>query len=164
MWGLSAACLPTTRRRACPTRRPTSSATVRRALHKAGSTRVRARGPTRAAISTLDAPRRRQDVSRTAGPSRACTALPCSRLARAREDARACARGRLLLAVAQVNHTYGYYEADYAIANEHGVSFGESTCSAKTFALPVSQGGPSLLSMYELTRLAAERETTARGA
>jgi len=38
----------------------------------------------------------------------------------------------------QVNHTFGYYEGDYAISNEHGLSFGESTCSARTYAAPLS--------------------------
>ena len=64
----------------------------------------------------------------------------------------------------QVNHTYGYYEGDYAISNEHGLSFGESTCSARTYAAPLSDGGPALLTMNELSRLAAERTTTARAA
>ena len=66
--------------------------------------------------------------------------------------------------IPQVSHTYGYFEGNYAVSNEHGLSFGESTCSSKTYAKKVSQGGPSLLSMYELTRLAAERTTTARAA
>lgn len=66
--------------------------------------------------------------------------------------------------VPQVRRTNGYYEANYAISNDHGVSFGESTCSARTFAKSVKEGGPSLLSMYSLSRLAAERADTARGA
>lgn len=70
----------------------------------------------------------------------------------------------LLGHIQQVNHTYGYYEGDYAISNEHGLSFGESTCSARTYAKPLSQGGPALLTMNELSRLAAERATTARAA
>ena len=56
----------------------------------------------------------------------------------------------------QVPHTFGFFEGNYAISNEHGLSFGESTCSAKTFALPKPHG-PALFSMYELSRLAAER-------
>ena len=63
--------------------------------------------------------------------------------------------------IPQVNHTFGYYEGDYAISNEHGVAFGESTVSAKIFTKPVSAGGKALLSMYELSRLAAERCATA---
>lgn len=72
----------------------------------------------------------------------------------------------LLGHIPQVNHTFGYWEGDYAISNEHGVSFGESTCSARTYALPVSRGGTStaLLTMNELSRLAAERAKTAREA
>jgi dipeptidase len=64
----------------------------------------------------------------------------------------------------QVNHTFGFLEGDYALANEHGVSFGESTATSKTWTTPVSQGGPALLSMFELSRLAAERTKTARAA
>ncbi|KAH8067930.1 C69 peptidase-like protein [Aureococcus anophagefferens] len=63
--------------------------------------------------------------------------------------------------IPQVAHTFGYYEADYAISNEHGLAFGESTVSAKIFTTPVSKGGPALLSMYELSRLGAERCRTA---
>jgi dipeptidase len=66
--------------------------------------------------------------------------------------------------IPQVDHTYGYYEADYAISNEHGLSFGESTCSARTYAAPVHQNGTALLAMYELSRLAAERTRTSRSA
>lgn len=66
--------------------------------------------------------------------------------------------------IPQVNHTFAYYEADYAIANEHGLAFGESTCSARTFAKSVAAGGPALLSMMELSRLAAERTASARDA
>ena len=66
--------------------------------------------------------------------------------------------------IPQVNHTHGFYEGDYAISNEHGLSFGESTTSGRTAAAPVSAGGPSLLSMYELSRLAAERTTSSRAA
>jgi dipeptidase len=71
----------------------------------------------------------------------------------------------LLGHIPQVNHTFGYWEGDYAISNEHGVSFGESTCSARTYALPVSRGGTStaLLTMNELSRLAAERAKTVPG-
>jgi len=66
--------------------------------------------------------------------------------------------------IPQVNHTFGYIESDYAVSNEQGVAFGESTCSARTFAKSHAAGGPSLLSMYELSRLAAERASTAREA
>jgi len=64
--------------------------------------------------------------------------------------------------IPQVRHTFGYIEADYAISNDQGLAFGESTTSARTFALSKAQGGPSLLSMYELSRLAAERCNTSR--
>ena len=66
--------------------------------------------------------------------------------------------------VPQVERTFGYYEANYAIANDKGVQFGESTTSAKIFSRSVSNGGKSLLSMYSLSRLAAERASTSREA
>jgi dipeptidase len=66
--------------------------------------------------------------------------------------------------IPQVEKTFGYFEGNYAIANSEGVQFGESTVSAKIFAKSVSNGGPSLLSMYSLSRLAAERASTSREA
>merc|ERR1711935_876679 len=65
--------------------------------------------------------------------------------------------------IPQVSHTHGYLEADYAISNDQGLAFGESSTSARTYALS-KPNGPSLLSMYELSRLAAERTSTARAA
>ena len=40
--------------------------------------------------------------------------------------------------IPQVQRTFGYYEANYAIANDAGVQFGESTCSAKIYSKSVS--------------------------
>lgn len=71
------------------------------------------------------------------------------------------ATGNVIGYVPQVARTFGYLEADYAISNDQGLAFGESTVSARIFTKPVHQGGPALLSMYELSRLAAERCATA---
>merc|ERR1711981_654109 len=65
--------------------------------------------------------------------------------------------------IPQVNHTFGYLDGNYAISNDQGLAFGESTCSARTFSTK-KPAGPSLLSMYELSRLAAERTSTGRAA
>ena len=61
--------------------------------------------------------------------------------------------------------TYGYWEAASGIANDHGVSIAESTCSAIFGAeLRGSAGGTALLSYMELTRIALERCKSAREA
>ena len=64
--------------------------------------------------------------------------------------------------IPEVNSTFGYLEGNYAMSNDQGLAMGESTCSARTYALSRAAGGPSLLSMYELSRLAAERCATSR--
>ncbi|OQS00655.1 peptidase [Achlya hypogyna] len=66
--------------------------------------------------------------------------------------------------IPQVNATYGYFEGVYGIMNEAQLSMGESTCGAKLWAKPVSQGGKALLDITELGRIALERTATAREA
>lgn len=64
--------------------------------------------------------------------------------------------------IPQVEHTYAYFEGSYAIMNEHQVMFGECTDGTKLQPDPV----PGKLIFYsaELSRVAAERCTTARQA
>jgi dipeptidase len=64
-----------------------------------------------------------------------------------------------------VPHTFAYYDSNYAVQSECGLMFGESTGSAvfKAFALGTA-GGTALFSVNELTRVAAERTCSARGA
>lgn len=64
--------------------------------------------------------------------------------------------------IPQVEHTYAYFEGSYAIMNEHQVMFGECTDGTKIQPDPV----PGKLIFYsaELSRVAAERCTTARQA
>jgi len=64
--------------------------------------------------------------------------------------------------IPQVEHTYAYFEGSYAIMNEHQVMFGECTDGSKVQPDPV----PGKLIFYsaELSRIAAERCTTARQA
>ncbi len=64
--------------------------------------------------------------------------------------------------VPQVPHTYGLYEAGYAIMNEHQVAIGESTCAARFFGVPVTYGGKAHIEINEMTRLGLERGKTAR--
>jgi len=66
--------------------------------------------------------------------------------------------------IPQVNHTYGYYEAQYGIMNEHGLGIGETTCSGVFATDAVTRGGKALLSIDSLTRIAMERARTARHA
>ena len=64
----------------------------------------------------------------------------------------------------QVSHTYAIIEGSYGIMNEHGVAMGESTCAAKFWAAPISDGGKALLDIGELSQIALERSRTAREA
>jgi len=67
--------------------------------------------------------------------------------------------------IPQVAHTFAYFESGYAIQNECNVMIGESTV-APIFGggVSVGQGGKSLLSVTEMTRIALERTCTAREA
>ncbi|RHX98435.1 hypothetical protein DYB36_014368, partial [Aphanomyces astaci] len=60
--------------------------------------------------------------------------------------------------------TYGYIDGMYPIINEHQLAFGESTCGAKLWAKPATQGGKALFDITELARIALERTRTAREA
>jgi len=67
--------------------------------------------------------------------------------------------------IKQVAHTYAYFDGNYAVQNEHQVSFGESTASSPFRAIEKSKpGGTALFSVNELSRVAAERTKTAREA
>jgi dipeptidase len=65
--------------------------------------------------------------------------------------------------VAQVPHTFGYWDTDYGVMNEKSLAFAESTCGSRTAGWPVSSpGGFGLWGIDELTRVALERCATAR--
>jgi len=64
--------------------------------------------------------------------------------------------------IPQIEETYTYFDGGYGLQNEHGVSIGESTCSARLFTKPIHQGGFALFWVGELVRLALERCKTAR--
>eukprot|EP01040_Poterioochromonas_malhamensis_P010775 gene10773-11744_t len=66
--------------------------------------------------------------------------------------------------IPQVPHTYALIEGMYGIMNEWGVSMGESSCTGKLYAAPVSAGGKALLEVGELSQLGLERAKTAREA
>lgn len=64
--------------------------------------------------------------------------------------------------IPQVAHTYGYFDANYGLVNEHGLAIGECTDKAKVHPQP----DPDKRIFYsaELSRVALERCTTAREA
>ena len=64
--------------------------------------------------------------------------------------------------IPQVDHTYAYYDANYAVMNEHQLMFGECTDGAKVQLEP--EPGKRIFYTAELSRVAAERCTTAREA
>ena len=65
--------------------------------------------------------------------------------------------------IPQVRHTFAYFDQEYGMMNEKGLSIGESTCRARTVGwsqdLP---HGRNLFSIHELTKVALERCATAR--
>jgi dipeptidase len=63
-----------------------------------------------------------------------------------------------------VPHTYALYEGGYGIINEYQVAIGESTCQAKFFGVPASQGGKCRIEAREMSIVALERSKTAREA
>lgn len=64
--------------------------------------------------------------------------------------------------IPQVAHTYGYFDANYGIMNEHQVSIGECTDKAKVD--PEPEPGKRIFYSAELSRVALERSKTAREA
>lgn len=64
--------------------------------------------------------------------------------------------------IPQVKHTYAYFDANYAIMNEHQLSIGECTDKAKVE--PEPETGKRLFYSSELSRVALERCTKARDA
>lgn len=73
----------------------------------------------------------------------------------------------------QVAHTYGFQSGTYGVLNEHGVSVGESTCSAafgtcgrgsSVGCEPGRKVGEALMSIDTLSYIAAERCRSAREA
>ncbi|KDO19100.1 hypothetical protein SPRG_15579 [Saprolegnia parasitica CBS 223.65] len=66
--------------------------------------------------------------------------------------------------IPQVPKTYAYLDGVYGVMNEHQVALGESTCGARLWAKPLSQGGNALFDIVELSRVAMERARTAREA
>ncbi|GMF39497.1 unnamed protein product [Phytophthora fragariaefolia] len=66
--------------------------------------------------------------------------------------------------IPEVAQTFAYIEGAYGIINEHQVAIGESTCSARFWTKPLTQGGEALFDVGELSRIALQRATTAREA
>uniref|UniRef100_A0AAV1U0N2 Dipeptidase n=1 Tax=Peronospora matthiolae TaxID=2874970 RepID=A0AAV1U0N2_9STRA len=66
--------------------------------------------------------------------------------------------------IPEAPQTFGYIEGAYGIINEHQVAIGESTCPARFWTRPLTQGGHALFDVGELSRLALQRTRTAREA
>jgi len=65
--------------------------------------------------------------------------------------------------ILQVPETFGYWDTDYGVQNEKGVSIGESTCTAKTVGWPADKPyGFNRAGIEDLSKIALERCETAR--
>jgi len=67
--------------------------------------------------------------------------------------------------IPQVPVTWAYWDTDYGIQNEKGLSIGESTCTAKTVGWPAMPGKPygyNRAGIEDLSKIALERCSTAR--
>jgi len=65
--------------------------------------------------------------------------------------------------IPQVAETWGYWDTDYGVQNEKGVSIGESTCSARTVGWSTAKTyGFNRAGIEDLSKLAMERCETAR--
>jgi len=67
--------------------------------------------------------------------------------------------------IPQVEETYAYWDMDYGVQNEMGLSIGESTCTAKTVGWPASPDKPygyCHVGIEDLSKIALERCATAR--
>eukprot|EP00929_Paragymnodinium_shiwhaense_P105221 TRINITY_DN7014_c0_g1_i2.p1 TRINITY_DN7014_c0_g1~~TRINITY_DN7014_c0_g1_i2.p1 ORF type:complete len:681 (+),score=156.56 TRINITY_DN7014_c0_g1_i2:67-2109(+) len=66
-------------------------------------------------------------------------------------------------AIPQIPETYAYWDTDYGVQNEMGLSIGESTCTAKTVGWPSDKPyGYNKAGIEDLSKLALERCSTAR--
>ncbi|KAJ1621735.1 hypothetical protein T492DRAFT_619025 [Pavlovales sp. CCMP2436] len=64
--------------------------------------------------------------------------------------------------IPQANHTFGYWDVDYGLGNEHGLVMAETTCAGRWGAAPMGQpNGTALFGIEELSKLALERCKTA---
>merc|ERR1719356_743404 len=68
-----------------------------------------------------------------------------------------------LVRIPQVPMTYSYWDLDYGLQNEKGLSIGESTCTAMTVGWPNSLPyGHNAACIHELSKIALERCDTGR--
>ena len=66
--------------------------------------------------------------------------------------------------IAEVAHTYGYFEETYGALNEHQLGIGESTCSGVFGTKAAGEGGHALFSIDTLSQIVMERTTSSRDA
>lgn len=65
--------------------------------------------------------------------------------------------------IPQVPQTWAYWDTDYGVQNEVGLSIGESTCTARTVGWPADKPyGYNRAGIEDLSKIAMERCTTAR--
>lgn len=67
--------------------------------------------------------------------------------------------------IPQVAETWGYWDTDYGVQNEKGLSIGESTCTARTVGWPAVPGKPygyNKVGIEDMSKIALERCDTAR--
>lgn len=67
--------------------------------------------------------------------------------------------------IEQVEHTFGYWDQDYAIMNDQQLAICESTCGARTIGWPLGHKnglGKNMFSINELSKVALERCDNAR--
>uniref|UniRef100_A0A7S2KA99 Dipeptidase n=1 Tax=Zooxanthella nutricula TaxID=1333877 RepID=A0A7S2KA99_9DINO len=70
-----------------------------------------------------------------------------------------------LATIPQVSHTFAYWDTDYGVQNEKGLSIGESTCTSMTVGWPADKDKPygyNRAGIEELSKIAMERCETAR--
>jgi len=67
--------------------------------------------------------------------------------------------------IPQVEETWGYWDTNYGVQNERGLSIGESTCTARTVGWPATPDKPwgyNRAGIEDLSKIALERCETAR--
>jgi dipeptidase len=67
--------------------------------------------------------------------------------------------------IPQIPKTFAYWDMDYGVQNEKGLSIGESTCTAKTVGWPATPDKPygyNRAGIEDLSKIALERCATAR--